>query len=592
MSSVSDLTASKAWFHKARLGAFIHWGLYALPGGMWEGTSVPYLAEWLQSARRIPNAEYSLLAERFNPQTFDADAIVKGFSDAGMRYLVFTAKHHEGFAMWRSRVSSFNSYDATPAHRDFVAEWSRACQKHGVKLGLYYSHCLDWHEADGGDPRPCENNFGMSWGNDWDFPDQQNKNFDRYFETKVLPQLTELLSNYGEVAVLWLDCPMTVVTPRHARCILDLVHILQPNCLVNSRLCMLETLGDYGSLGDNQLPAGTTADDFPREAIITLNDSWGYKSTDHNWKSPAQVRQITLDALQSGANLLVNFGPDGDGRLTPESWAILHDLMEWQDAVGEALHSGGQSPFPQDLGWARAVADDRRLWLFPGESAPDTAVLAGVEGELQSATGTHAARIGQDTWRLDGLQALAKTQSPLRLEFTEPPRYDACPRIQNGRMRLLPAQAKLIHGEPNALAMLTDAPLGAAGEKLVGNGHSVLADNGALCDWHNPAEHCVWHIRLESGRYRLRLVTRNGAHSQPWRGDRTVEVTIGDCRLTAEIVATERLDDSHYYRAAVTDLGEIPIVHGGEFDLTIRTIHIASPDAATMQLERLELQRS
>ncbi|MBR4518522.1 MAG: alpha-L-fucosidase [Victivallales bacterium] len=592
MNSVSDLTASKRHFREARLGAFIHWGLYANPGGVWEGTSVPYLAEWLQSARRIPNAEYSRLAEQFNPQGFDADAIVKAFSDAGMRYIVFTAKHHEGFAMWRSHVSPFNSYDATPAHRDFVDEWSHACQKHGVKLGLYYSHCLDWHEPDGGDPRPCADNFGMSWGNDWDFPDQQSKNFDRYFEGKVLPQLTELLSNYGEVAVLWLDCPMTVITPHHARRILELVHTLQPNCLVNSRLCMLETLGDYGSLGDNQLPAGTTADDFPREAIITLNDSWGYKSTDHNWKSPAQVRKITLDALQSGANLLVNFGPDGEGRLTPESWAVLHDLAKWQAAVGEALHSGGQSPFPQDLGWANAVAAGQKLWIFPHAETPQSATLAGVSGELQNACGGEVQRLSDDTWQLAGLERLAKTQTPLRMEFSAPPHYDTCPRIQNGRMSLLPAQARLVHGKANASTALADAPLGAAGEKLIGNGHSVLADNGALCDWQNPAERCVWHLRLESGRYRLRLVTRNGAHSQPWHGDRTVEVTIGDRQLTANLVATEELDDSHYYRAAITDLGEISIVHGGELDLTIRTIHIASPDAATMQLERLELQRS
>ncbi|MBR6471173.1 MAG: alpha-L-fucosidase, partial [Victivallales bacterium] len=403
MSSVSDLTASKAWFREARLGAFIHWGLYALPGGVWKGKEAPYLAEWIQSAFRIPNDEYSRLAEHFDPRGFDADAIVKAFADAGMRYLVFTAKHHEGFAMWRSRVSPFNSYDAAPAKRDFVAEWAAACQKHGVKLGLYYSHCLDWHEPDGGDPRPCALNAGiMNWGNDWDFPDQSAKDFDRYFEGKVLPQLTELLSNYGEVAVLWLDCPMRVVTPSHARRILELVRRLQPNCLVNSRICSLETLGDYGSLGDNQLPAGTTAEDFPREAIITLNDSWGYKSTDHNWKSPRQIRETVLDALQSGANLLVNFGPDGAGRLTPESWKVLNDLADWQSAVSEALHSGGQTPFPQDLGWARAVAADRRLWLFPGETAPDAATLAGVDGELPSATGAQATRIGQDTWRLDG----------------------------------------------------------------------------------------------------------------------------------------------------------------------------------------------
>ena len=593
MSPTSDLTASKRWFREARLGAFIHWGLYALPGGVWKGKEAPYLAEWIQSSQRIPNAEYARLAEQFNPQGFDADAIVKAFAEAGMRYLVFTAKHHEGFAMWHSRVSPYNSFDATPAHRDFVAEWSRACQKHGVKLGLYYSHCLDWHEPDGGDPRPCPLNAGiMSWGNDWDFPDQNTKDFDRYFEAKVLPQLTELLSNYGEVAVLWLDCPMRVVTPRHAKRILELVRRLQPSCLVNSRLCSLETLGDYGSLGDNQLPAGTTADDFPREAIITLNDSWGYKSTDHHWKTPRQVRRHVLDTMQAGANLLVNFGPDSDGRLTPESWEVLHGLAEWMPMVREALHSSGQSPFPQDLGWARAVAAERRLWIFPRDDAPDTATLAGVSGELTRTHGGEVRRLSEDIWRLSGLKELAKTQSPLEMEFAVPPNYDTCPRIQNGRMSLLPTQAELIHGKATSSATTAEGHLGTAGEELVGSGHSVLADNGALCDWQNPTDRCVWHIRLEAGRYRLRLVTRNGAHSQPWHGDRTIELTLGDHHIETNLTATEELDDSVYYHAAVTDLGEISINQPREIDLSIRTLRLIAPEAATMQLERVELQKT
>ena len=572
---MSDLTSAKRWFREARLGAFIHWGLYALPGGVWNGTSVPYLAEWLQAARRIPNAEYARLAEQFNPRAFDADAIVKAFADAGMRYVVFTAKHHEGFAMWHSRVSPFNSYDATPAHRDFVAEWADACRRHGVKLGLYYSHCLDWHEPDGGDPRPCPDNFGMSWGNDWDFPDQTAKNFDRYFENKALPQLAELLTGYGEVAVLWLDCPMQVITPHHARRILDLVRRLQPNCLVNSRLCMCETLGDYGSLGDNQLPAGVTAGDFPREAIVTLNDSWGYKTTDHHWKSPAQIRQIVLDAMQSGANLLVNFGPDGDGQLTSASWAILRDLAEWQPAIGEALHSGGQTPFPQDLGWAHAVAADRRLWLFPHPDAPAVATLAGINDKVL---------------KINNIQTFVQKRQPIRLDFPETPIYDPCPCIQNGRMTLLPSKAELIHGKDitdnNARAA---APLGAAGERLGEGPHSSLADNGALSDWHNPADCCRWNVRLDPGRYQLRLITRNAAHSQPWRGDRIIELILGDQCITASLKATALIEDSNYYRAAATDLGEISLDHGGKYQLTLRTTRLTAPEAATMQLERLEL---
>ncbi len=587
-----DLTASKRWFREARLGAFIHWGLYAIPGGIWKGKEAPYLAEWLQSSQRIPYTEYARLAEQFNPQGFDADQLVKAFADAGMRYIVFTAKHHEGFAMWHSQVSPFNSYNATPAHRDFVAEWSAACQRHGVKLGLYYSHCLDWHEPNGGDPRPCPDNFGMSWGNDWDFPDQSAKNFDQYFEGKVIPQLTELLTNYGPVAVLWLDCPMRVITPQHAQRILELVHALQPKCLVNSRLCSVEPLGDYGSLGDNQLPAGTTAEDFPREAIITLNDSWGYKSTDHHWKSPEQVQNIILNVLQSGANLLVNFGPDGNGRLTPESWDVLRGLAQWNPLVTEALHSSGQMPFPQDLGWARAVAADRRLWIFPREDAPDTALLAGVAGSLKTSSGAEVTPDAEDVWRLNGLKRLAEQYAPVMMEFQDQPHYDARPRIQNDRMVLLPTQAKLVHGDTAANAcQQKDGPIGAAGEQFDQSKHSLLAGTGALTNWHNPADRCVWTIYLEPGRYQLRLITRNCAHSQPWHGDRVVELTIGDQRIEMPLVASQHLDDSPYYLAAATNLGEVSITHGGELDLTLRTLQLLSPEAAWMQLERIEVFR-
>ena len=586
-----EISKAKTWFRQARLGAFIHWGLYSLPGGIWNGREAPYLAEWIQSSQRIPNAEYSRLAQRFAPQGFDADAIVQAFAAAGMRYLVFTAKHHEGFAMWRSRVSDFNSYDATPARRDFVAEWAAACQKHGVKLGLYYSHCLDWHEPDGGDPRPCPLNAGiMSWGNDWDYPDQAAKNFDRYFERKALPQLTELLSNYGPVAVLWLDCPMQVIQPRHARRILELVRSLQPGCLVNSRLCGLETLGDYGSLGDNELPGGTTAADFPREAIITLNDSWGYKSTDHHWKTPRQVRRHVLDTMQAGANLLVNFGPDSDGRLTPESWEVLHGLAEWMPMVREALHSGGQTPFPQDLGWADAVAKDRKLWLFPREDTPEQVQLSGVNGELAKTAGGTARRLSMDTWHLAGLKELAEKQIPLEMEFSAAPRYDACPRIQNDTMSLLPSNAQLVYNKEVINKTDTSAPLGAAGERLQADGHCSLAANGALYDWANPADACVWHVRLEAGRYRLRLVTRNGAHSQPWCGRRVVEISLGALRLEAELTDGGRFDASEYYPAAYSDLGEVTIQATAEFDLALRTLRLTAPEAATMQLEMLLIE--
>ena len=174
------------WFRNARFGMFIHWGLYCIPGGIWEGKEMPYIGEWIQSCFRIPNAIYSKLAKEFNPIHFNADEWISAAAQAGVRYIVFTTKHHEGFAMYHSRVSDFNIYDATPFKRDPLAELAAACEKYDVKLGVYYSHNLDWHEPNGGDlgPKWHKNVGAMSWGNDWDFPDFEHKNFDQYFYDK------------------------------------------------------------------------------------------------------------------------------------------------------------------------------------------------------------------------------------------------------------------------------------------------------------------------------------------------------------------------------------------------------------------------
>src|SRR5450759_2976442 len=184
------------WLQDARFGLFIHWGLYSVLSGDWKGKRMEYLGEWIMSKFRIPNAEYSQLARQFNPQAFDADEWVRLAKATGMRYLVFTAKHHEGFAMYHSKCDPYNIVDATPFGRDPLKELAEACQRHGLTLGLYYSQDLDWHEPNGGDPGPdVVDNFGMSWGNDWDFPNYPVKNYAQYFNAKVKPQIRELLTH-------------------------------------------------------------------------------------------------------------------------------------------------------------------------------------------------------------------------------------------------------------------------------------------------------------------------------------------------------------------------------------------------------------
>ena len=194
---------------------------------------MPYIGEWAQAYFRIPNAEYHALANAFNPILFDADEWIRLAADAGMKYIVVTAKHHEGFAMFHSRVSKFNVVDATPFGRDVIYELANACARHGVRLGLYYSQDLDWSEPNGGGYTAGRTWCGGAgvWTNDWDFPDNAHKDYAQCFESKIKPQVTELLTGYGDLCLIWFDTPRTISAAQSQE-LVDLVHRHQPNCLI------------------------------------------------------------------------------------------------------------------------------------------------------------------------------------------------------------------------------------------------------------------------------------------------------------------------------------------------------------------------
>lgn len=300
------------WFKSAGFGMMIHWGLYCLPAGEWKGKRMPHIGEWVQSMYRIPNTEYHQLAKAFNPILFSADEWAQLAVDAGMKYMVVTAKHHEGFAMYHSKVSSFNVVDATPFGRDVIGEIANACARKGLKLGLYYSQDLDWSDPDGGGYLSPHDNCGeMAWTNDWDFPDNAHKNYTAYFERKAKPQVKEILTQYGDLCLIWFDTPHTI-SPKQSKELADMVHTYQPKCLVNSRIG--NGMGDYRSWGDNQIPDEYMTDGL-YESPATLNDTWGYKSFDNNWKDAKKVLDIKEHLNARGINYLLNVGPDYLGRL-------------------------------------------------------------------------------------------------------------------------------------------------------------------------------------------------------------------------------------------------------------------------------------
>ena len=340
---------NKQWFKQAKYGMMAHWGLYSVLAGEYKGVRVPDdYAEWIQNKMRIPNAEYEQLAKVFNPIYFNADEWIKLAKDSGMEYFVFTSKHHEGFAMFKSYADPYNVVDATPFGRDVVGELAEACYKHGLKFGLYYSQELDWHHPHAGGYTHELYYPGEPWDNDWDFPDKKNKDFSICFNEKIKPQVTEILKNYGDLCLIWFDVP-NVITPEQSLELRDLVKHYQPDCLINSRIG--NGAYDYVSLGDNEYP-----DKMPDEAEIarieeekkkegngdpnrldgfkvspyglyetagTLNHSWGFKYYDQNWITPEEViaRRNRLNGF--GANYLLNVGPDALGRIPSFSREIL-----------------------------------------------------------------------------------------------------------------------------------------------------------------------------------------------------------------------------------------------------------------------------
>lgn len=333
-----------AWWREARFGMFIHWGIYSVPAGVWDGKEVPGIGEWIMHHAKIPVAEYAKLATQFNPAKFDAEAWVKLAKEAGMKYIVITSKHHDGFAMFRSAASPFNIYDATPFKRDPLKELSEACRKHDIKLGFYYSQAQDWHHPG-----------GAAAGGHWD--PAQDGSMDDYIRNVAVPQVKEILSNYGPVAIMWWDTPVDM-TKERADMFLPLLK-LQPGIIVNNRLGHYD--GDFGT-PEQEIPA--QAPDIDWETCMTINDTWGYKSTDNNWKSTTTLVRNLIDIVSKGGNYLLNVGPTSLGEIPDPSVQRLKEIGAWMKVNGEAIYGAGKGPF-SNVGFdGRCTAKGNKLYLF------------------------------------------------------------------------------------------------------------------------------------------------------------------------------------------------------------------------------------
>jgi alpha-L-fucosidase len=354
-------------FDEMKFGMFIHWGLYAIPAGEWKGQYVRGIGEWIMFREKIPVKEYEALARQFNPVKFNGDEWAQLAHDAGMKYLVITSKHHDGFAMFGSKASKYNIVDATPYGKDPMKELSAACAKRGVGFGFYYSQDQDWHEAGGR-------------GNDWDFPKERNAQ--PYLENKVFPQVREILSGYGTLSLIWFDTP-GLLSLEQVTDLRNMVKTLQPSCLLNSRIG--HNKGDYTQTGDNAIPIQVYTKDGKWEVPATLNDTWGYKKNDQNWKDPRDLIAKLADIASKGGNYLLNVGPTAEGVIPQASQDILRTIGKWIQVNGESIYGTKPSPFYMpDITW-RATVKPGRIYLhilnWPGTKLR----LEGLESQVTKA---------------------------------------------------------------------------------------------------------------------------------------------------------------------------------------------------------------
>jgi len=524
------------WFQHDKLGMFIHWGPYSALGGEWKGQHSPVgdEAEWIMQRFNIPVAEYREKAHQFNPIHFAAAAYVALAKAAGMKYLVVTAKHHDGFAMYASKVTQYNIVDWTPFHRDPIRELADACQQAGIRFCVYYSHREDWDHPDG-------------YGNNWDY-DRSKKDFPRYLEEKSKPQLRELLSNYGPLGLVWFDRGMD--TPEHTREFVDMVRQLQPRCLINGRVGSygLDLMGDYQDMNDNGMPAGGLQEYW--ETPQTLNTTWGYSRFDKQWKTPGDVIHRMVEIVSKGGNYLLNIGPMGDGTIPEPSVATLRKLGEWVHANGESIYGTSASPLPAQP-WGRITVKADKLYLhvfsWPGDGVLR---VPGLKNAVRSAYALADPSRKLTLRSADENTAITLPAKPLDdhdtvivLQLDGPPRVD-----------------------PPVVTQGSDSPFELDYQPAVTAGKAVKRFNRDgkfhIAKWTGPEDTITWHLLVsQAGGYKVRI--RYSARKES-SGLKYV-LAVGGETLTGTVVET---GEGYQYRTF--DLGTVRFAKAGSYVVQIK----------------------
>ena len=528
------------WFQHDKFGMFIHWGPYSHLAGEFNGQQIPVgtEAEWIMQRFNIPVAEYRELAHQINPVHFDAAAWVALAKATGMKYLVVTAKHHDGFAMYHSAVSRYNIVDWTTFKRDPLKELSEECRKAGIRFCVYYSHREDWDHPDG-------------YGNNWDY-DRSKKNFNRYLEEKSKPQLRELLSNYGPLGLVWFDRGMD--TAEHAQQFVQIVRQLQPRCLINGRIGNYgeDLMGDYQDMNDNGMPTGGLQEYW--ETPQTLNTTWGYSKFDQQWKTPGDVIHRMVEIVGKGGNYLLNIGPMSDGTIPAPSIATLQQVGAWMQANGESIYGTSASALSEQT-WGRSTVKGNLIYLHVFSWPAD--------GKLRVPGLTNQVRTAFPLLAPTQTLTVTRENGTGTISLPERPANDTAGNIDTVIVLQLDGSPQV---GPPTVTQGSDAPLKLDYISAVTTGSAMKRFNrdGSfhIAKWTGPADTISWHVLVsQTGEYQVRL--RYSARKES--KDRKYVVTVADQTVQGSVIPT-----GEGYRYSTVDLGTIKFSKVGPYTVQIK----------------------
>ncbi len=544
--------ARMKWFREARFGMFIHWGLYSVPAGTYRGKQIGGIGEWIMNEAEIPVAEYAGYAKQFNPVKFNADEWVSIAKDAGMKYIVITSKHHDGFAMFHSKTSPYNIFDATPFHRDPLKELGAACKKQGIKLGFYYSQAQDWHHP-GGFAYATNNRKEGHWDK------AQDGDFHKYIREIAIPQVREILTNYGDVSVLWWDTPAGMNRDE----VHELAGLLklQPKIIANNRL-------GNGIAGDTETPEQfIPATGYPGrdwETCMTMNDTWGYKSHDHNWKPTETLIRNLIDIASKGGNYLLNVGPSNEGQIPGPSVERLQAVGAWLKVNGEAIYGTSAGPFKHGLPWGRATQKDGKIYLHVFDWPKDGKLVVPVANKsgkaaLLTAPGSPLETTSGDT----GLTIRVPTSAPDKIATVIVLALDG------------PAQPFMPHVKPAADGSLV---LSAAAADIEGS--AKLEDRGGQPNigyWLDTNTKVSWIVEAPAGEYKVE--TTYAAEASCTGG--TFNLVVDDEKVSGTIEGTGSWD-----AFKTVSLSKLKLAKGGPTTITVQATKI---NGALMNLRSIKL---